>query len=72
MIHISDLHFSVSSFILVVYPSEHPNGMFRWVHHKIETLQKVSIEYQILLSRMLNKVSGWTLLGVGEMDEVTY
>jgi hypothetical protein len=25
---------SVSSFIFVVYPSEHPNGMFRWVHNK--------------------------------------
>jgi hypothetical protein len=27
---------SVSSFIFVVYPSEHPNGMFRWVHNKSE------------------------------------
>jgi hypothetical protein len=36
-----ELHQKVSSFILVVYPPEHPNkadGMFRWVHHEVKAL----------------------------------
>jgi len=36
---------SVSSFIFVVYPSEHPNGMFRWVHNKSKLCNKFSAGY---------------------------